>query len=376
MRYLSIEEIKKRAAAEEIERKTREQKKQEEELQRQRELEPQRALERQKELERQNELKRQKEIALKQFKGMMLLNVCKKPEYETKFSCINTLISEGADVNYQNEEGQTALFCALDIRSFSIAEYLMKLGADPFLEDKRGICAAKLVPSDSALHEIIKTIQKEKELLHKPPAVQLNEVFLEEISQASQTRRLKQLLTEGADVNYQDADGYTALMIVVDNQNDRIAEYLLAQGADPLLKNKHGETASNLASKSSHIFSVLIGYELHYSLLNGDLEQIQRLVHLGVDVNFRGLGGYTPLLIAIEQENVAAVSCLLEAGADPTLTRDDGQGVFDLVTDEDILALLEEKSQEKEVSESLPDEENPKYTPDFFSGAGGSAAGS
>lgn len=59
------------------------------------------------------------------------------------------------------------------------------------------------------------------------------------------------------------------------------------------------------------------------------------MIQNGTDVNFRGLEGYTPLLLAVEQGFILGLKFLLASGADRNLTRDDGQGILDLVSDED-----------------------------------------
>ena len=43
-------------------------------------------------------------------------------------------------------------------------------------------------------------------------------------------------------------------MKALDAQNDRIAEYLLRQGASPFVQNKYGEIASELTPVSSMIY--------------------------------------------------------------------------------------------------------------------------
>ena len=164
-------------------------------------------------------------------------------------------------------------------------------------------------------------------------------------------REIKKLLNRNADINYQaEDDGYTALMIAIDAQNDRIAEYLLNQGANPLIKNKNNEIASDLVSRGSPLFVIIKGYELLYTIFNVELTTIKSLLKAGADINFQGLGGYSPLLIAVEQSLVELVEFLLLNGADLTLTRKDGLGVFDLVSDESILELLNRENTIDELS--------------------------
>ena len=54
---------------------------------------------------------------------------------------IKELINQGADINYQDEMGRTALFAFID--SKMVLDGLLSLGADPYLKDKNGCTAGK-----------------------------------------------------------------------------------------------------------------------------------------------------------------------------------------------------------------------------------------
>ncbi|RLU03951.1 MAG: ankyrin repeat domain-containing protein [Ketobacter sp.] len=57
------------------------------------------------------------------------------------------------------------------------------------------------------------------------------------------------VLNAGVDINHPDQDGETLLMIAASRSKSRFVEYLLAQGANPSLKNNKGETALDQAIK-------------------------------------------------------------------------------------------------------------------------------
>ena len=63
------------------------------------------------------------------------------------------------------------------------------------------------------------------------------------------------LLERGADPNAQDTmehnEGHTPLMYVQATSLD-IARFLLAHGADPLVRTKDGETTSQIAARNTH----------------------------------------------------------------------------------------------------------------------------
>ncbi len=258
---------------------------------------------------------------------------------------INGFLEGGANINYQDDEGYTAVMLAIDAQNDRIAEYLLKQGADPLLTNKRGETAAMLASTTSPVFQLLKDSEKEKQRQNESPITQLNKQFHEEICNiAPQIKKIKNFLKSGANINYQDDDGYTAVMLAVDNQNDRIAEYLLNEGADPLLRNTAGEIASDLASRNSPIFAILKGYEMLYASFNGQLAQVKAFLKSNNDIDFQGLNGYTALLIAAEQGMLELVKFLLSQGADPTLTLKDGRGIFDLVNQQAILNLLENQN--------------------------------
>lgn len=60
--------------------------------------------------------------------------------------------------------------------------------------------------------------------------------------------------------------------------------------------------------------------ELCEAIEAGDIERINALIASGVDVNFRGKDGMTPLLWAYPGERTEAFETLLKNGADPNLT--------------------------------------------------------
>ena len=272
-------------------------------------------------------------------------------EFDVTTREIDDLLDSGADINYQAKStGFTALMIAIDSSNDRIAEYLLNSGANPSLKNNKGNTASKLASSSSTIFQLIQKKETLDRLQKRPqaapttatPAGQLNIDFYEEIiSPTPQTKKIKSILKRGANINYQDEDGYTAVMLAVDNQNDRIAEYLLNEGADPLLKNTYGEIASDLASRHSPIFAILKGYELIYASLMGQLSLVKEFLKSGGAIDFQGPKGYTPLLIAAEEGMFELVEFLLSQGADLTLTLKDGRGIFDLVTEQAILDLLE-----------------------------------
>lgn len=100
-------------------------------------------------------------------------------------------------------------------------------------------------------------------------------------------------------VNYRDVDGEAAIHIVVRARNADWTGYLLAQGADPNLAGRGGDTPLIEAAR--------IGWR----------PGLARLLGARADVNKPNRRGETPLIVAVQQRQVETVALLLRAGADP-----------------------------------------------------------
>ncbi len=106
------------------------------------------------------------------------------------------------------------------------------------------------------------------------------------------------LLTKGADSNFQDTFGATALMAASAAENKAIVELLLQKGAaDPDIQAKFGWTA------------------LHYASTLGNKALVELLLQKGADPNIKDNSGTTALNYASEKGHTKIVQMLEEAMA-------------------------------------------------------------
>ncbi|XP_034381705.1 protein phosphatase 1 regulatory subunit 12A isoform X6 [Cyclopterus lumpus] len=240
-------------------------------------------------------------------------------------------------------------------------------------------------------------------------------VFLAACS-SGDTEEVLRMLDRGADINYANVDGLTALhQACIDdnvdmvtflvehgagiNQPDNegwiplhaaascgyldIAEYLIAQGASVGVVNSEGETPLDIAEEeameellqneinrqgvdieaarkeeerimlrdarqwlnsgeiqdSRHTKSG--GTALHVAAAKGYVEVLKLLIQTGYDVNIKDFDGWTPLHAASHWGKEEACKILVESLCDMDLINKMGQTAFD-VADEDVLGNLEE----------------------------------
>jgi len=167
---------------------------------------------------------------------------------------------------------------------------------------------------------------------------------------------VQKLLSEGADINQQDKDGYTALIWACSYSSRdtyrESARLLISKGADVNIQAKDGNAAIiEAAGNSGEIFDLLLdngadmnvkkedGTGAYYNcmvhlLLYGreitenDLELVRLLLANGANVDEAPvsgeLKGYTPLIFAVRENNLEIVELLIENNANVNIKNIDG----------------------------------------------------
>ncbi len=141
--------------------------------------------------------------------------------------------------------------------------------------------------------------------------------------------RLAKLLLEKKTslVNHQDAEEKTALIMACEAGRTPMVELLLGYGADPSVRDMHGKTC------------------LYTACEKGDLEIVRTLLRAaanrptarGLDINARGPGGCTPIIMAVRaasanRKKVSIVRELKRHDADPSIRDHRGNDAFQYVT--------------------------------------------
>jgi len=154
---------------------------------------------------------------------------------------------------------------------------------------------------------------------------------------------VKELIKEGIDINQQDNNGYTALIVSTYCDNVEIVEELLKAGAKTDIKNNKGETSLTYADtkcakliethneqilKNKHFEEFKKEMNIKNDFINlckeGKLEEVKELIKEGVDINQQDEDGCTALHMASYNENVETVKLLLKAGAKTDIYDDEG----------------------------------------------------
>ncbi|MBV9503788.1 MAG: ankyrin repeat domain-containing protein [Acidobacteriia bacterium] len=242
---------------------------------------------------------------------------------------VRILLDHGADMNAKESyRGQTALMWAAAERHAGVVKLLLERGADWKIQS---LARDNSMPKLSAASSVTPMARGGLTALHF--AAREGDV---------ETGRV--MLDGGVDVNLVDADHTSALVVSVLNKHYTFAKFLLDRGADPNIADVRGRAALYAAlDMRNEDYSALPSRKEDDALPSLDL--VQALLGRGANANAQltknlpgrsGMdsgdvtldAGATPLMRAARAGDHAAMSLLLEHGADPKLTTKDGNTAF------------------------------------------------
>ncbi|XP_041862280.1 ankyrin repeat domain-containing protein 29 isoform X2 [Melanotaenia boesemani] len=230
--------------------------------------------------------------------------------YSGHYECVKELIMQGADINYQREQGY-----------HDVVKLLFEFGASTEFQTKDG-GTALTVASQYGHSKVVDILLKNGANLNE----QLNDgatpLFL--AAQGGHVTVIRQLMSSGAKVNQAREDGTAPLWMAAQMGHSEVVKVLLLRGADRDADRQDGSTALFKAALKGH---------------NGVIEELLKFSpSLGLLKN-----GYTPLHAAVLGGNLQTVLLLLGANADPTLPNKNNELPADLTKSDRILKVLRPK---------------------------------
>jgi ankyrin repeat protein len=201
------------------------------------------------------------------------------------------LITQGTGLSFRNESGYTPLMYAITLNKPEIINPLKKCN---FLEDFLFVVAL----NDTKI--IKRFLENGADVNYTNP---YGETALH-IAVANGNFDIVKLLVEkySANINAQTIKNTTPLLIALQNDQENIANYILSR--NPVLNVKEEEWGLT---------------EIHHATLRGYSEIVKKLIEKKVNLNEQDNDGYTALVYAANNSSNEILKLLLEAGANKAL---------------------------------------------------------
>lgn len=165
--------------------------------------------------------------------------------YFGHFEVVDILLKNNADVNIQNEEGDTPLHKAAHTGRENIVTQLLTYNANVFIQNGDGLRPINLAKTDS--------IAKLLSAAEQSDMKKREERFLS-AARSGDLSVIKELLentSNGVNINCVDSSGNTALHCAAYRGQYEVVIFLLKNLIDTTIKNNRGQLAANMASTIS-----------------------------------------------------------------------------------------------------------------------------
>ena len=229
---------------------------------------------------------------------------------------VQLLIDAGADINAEDNNGETPLFYACD--NLTIVQLLIDAGADIHKTTEDNINVLHLALFRRNL-ELIKLLVNSGADVNSPyystkefsPLFSILEYdfYFEYKNYDNDLEIIKILVNAGAKLDLVNKEhNWSALIAAARYGRDvEILEFLLKSGANPQVKDKNGWRALD--------YAIVRGDNKNVELLATEGINLDNLIENGLELNSLNTEKYSPLIYAIEAKNVAIVKKLINAGS-------------------------------------------------------------
>lgn len=234
-------------------------------------------------------------------------------------------VDSGGNVNLRDDNGDTLLYYASFYEDVSLVKALLIRGADPNISNLK-LQTPLIIASSKGNSGIAELL-----LQHgaKPDHVNAEGHRAIHFAVFYGHRQLTYFLSSRCDLNAQNVDGDTPLMLACYRGYRGMVLDLLYAKADPLIPNQKGETCLEIAEKMNHldIITLLMDFLppkvikskgpmlIHQAAKTNNDELLKMLFKLGIDPDSRNANGETPLMSSIRAGAGKAFWTIFDAGA-------------------------------------------------------------
>ena len=206
------------------------------------------------------------------------------------------LIDYDADVNQKDCRKRAALHYASERGDLKVVKAILSKGAEIDVEDDNR-CTPLMLAAGMGHIDILLYLIGHGAHVDVYKKDHSKRTALHYASERGDLKVVEALLSKGAEIDLEDEDCCTALMLAARSRHSDILLYLIDHGADVKRKDGCKRTA------------------LHYASERGDLKIVEALLSKGADIDVEDKDGYTPLILAISNNHIAEAGVLITNGA-------------------------------------------------------------
>ena len=235
-------------------------------------------------------------------------------------AAVRALLQARTDVNARQPDGATALHWAAYLDDLDTADRLLGAGARPDAANELGVTPLYLACENGNATLVRRLLAAGADA---NAALRGGETALMTAARTGSAGAVTALLDHGADVNARETkEGQTALMWAVAQRHPAVVRGLIEAGADVGARTRIRPVATASSPRTGAAEGVAVIDEggftpLLFAARQGDLASARLLLAAGADANDTAPAGTSALVVAAHSGHGALATWLLDEGADP-----------------------------------------------------------
>ena len=262
-------------------------------------------------------------------------------------SIVRYLIDNGADINYKSSDGTTVLYNAVLSLNPALVDYFLSKGAkiedagesDVYGNILMAAAGSKFNNTSSSPVDLVLVQQKSADSAKVMEKIitNIDKNILNRLvngknaliiaSGNSYIDTVKVLLTNGADVNASDNDGWSSLMYAANNGDIELAKVLI--------ENKANVNASSYEEKTPLL------YAMNSPIESSRNDMINLLIENKANINVEDSDGFSPLTVAVMNNDVELTKLLIANKANLSVVTKEGESLIEYAINNDNVDLLQ-----------------------------------
>jgi ankyrin repeat protein len=225
-------------------------------------------------------------------------------------AAVRAVLQQRVDVNARAADGATALHWAVHLDDAETSDLLLRAGAAASAANELGVTPLYLACENGNPALVQKLIAAGAS---PNAALPSGETALMTAARSGSADAVNALVAAGADVGAREkTEGQTALMWAVSEKHPQVVEALIAAGADVGARSNPRSSVTSIGVVEEGGYTPLL-----FAAREGDIASARLLLAAGADVNDTAPLGTSALVVASFSGHSALAAFLLEKGADP-----------------------------------------------------------